>query len=159
MMSACSPCVNVFLGPCSGVTTAAAPNARRTCRFGRVQGLRKVVPNVLSGLCNPDTAIISQIVNFTFDVTDIALNARRGWGAARYQSTRRNSARRGLLVRTSLAAVAFYSAFMGDHVRFCSAAGDEHNLGPIEALKLSAQPVGAMSAELSSFLFSRSCCQ
>lgn len=147
LMVACIPCVNVILmGPVTaGVYFVLLRQMRgEPVDFGMMfKGFEKFVPTFVVGLLQSIPGIISQIVQFTFDLTDIARKARGGSGSGDfYQSDETGAAiAGGLLFLYLLFAAAFFLFSIAWAITFAFALPlvIEHDLGPVEAIKLSAR--------------------
>jgi uncharacterized membrane protein len=146
LLISCIPIVNLFLiGPVLGgyYYFVLRDLDGEPVDFGMMfKGFEKFVPLMVIGLIQAVPGIIFQIFRFTTDMASIF--SRRGIGNGRgdfFQSSQPNiGLAEGLSIMIIIVAVAFliFSIFWGIAFFFAVPLAMEHNLGPIEAIKLSA---------------------
>ena len=147
LMIACIPCLNVLLmGP---VTAGFYYVLLRDMRgepvdFGMMfKGFEKFVPTLVVGVLHSVPGIISQGVQFSFNVSDAILKTTgAGRGGDFYQSNDAGIALAGgLIVLYLVLAVVFILFSIAWAITFAFALPlvMEHDMGPIDAIKLSAK--------------------
>lgn len=146
----CIPCVNVFLmGPMMGGVYYVALRAMRgePVEFGMMfKGFEKFVPLMVIGIIQSIPGIIYQVLNFSFRLSDIGLRAIQGGSGSRdidfYQAGEPEILLAGgLLVVVIVVSIVLmlFSIAWAITFTFAIPLAMEHNIGPIEAIKLSAR--------------------
>lgn len=145
----CIPCVNVLLvGPMMGGVYYVALRAMRgdTVDFSMMfKGFEKFVPLMVVGLIQSIPAIISQILDITFRVSDVFLKASsRSGGSTFFQSSGPDKdvfLAGGVLVVVLIVGALFFLFSIAWSITFAFAIpiAMEQNIGPIDAIKLSAR--------------------
>jgi len=142
----CIPCVNVFLaGPLMvGIYIAVLTKMRGgVVTFDMLfKGFEKFVPAMVVGLIQNIPEIISTVLRFTINLADLGLKSRGGRDFDFFAPSDMAPALAGglivLIIIVVLASIAFGIAW---HITFMMALPllAEHDLGPMEAIKLSAR--------------------
>ncbi len=147
LMISCIPCLNVLLlGPVNaGVYYVLLRDMRdEPVDFGMMfKGFEKIIPTLIVGLLQSVPGIIWQVVNTTADLTRILMTIGRGAsGSIFYQSDGTDVAIAGGLVAIYIVlGVLFFLFSIAWAITFSFALPlvMEHDISPIEAIKLSAK--------------------
>jgi len=147
LLIACIPCLNIFiLGPVMGGVYYVALRDMRgePVDFGMMfKGFEKFVPLMVIGLIQSIPGIIIQILQYVFQFSSAILDSRRGRGIDYdFQASGSDFALgTGMIILFVIIALAvMIFGFLWWLALFCAVPlAMEHNLGPIEAIKLSAQ--------------------
>ncbi len=146
LITSCVPCVNIFiLGPMMGGVYLVALRDMRgeAVDFGMMfKGFEKFVPLMVIGLLQAIPGIIAQVLQFTLDLGRIGLQGGSVSDPSFFQAAGRDSAIAGGLVILavvigvlfSILAIVWWMVFF-----FAVPLAMEFDVGPVEAIKLSAQ--------------------
>ncbi len=143
----CIPCVNFLLvGPMMGGVYFVALRAMRgePVEFSMMfKGFEKFVPLMAVGVLQSVPAIIWQILDFTFRISDVAIRATRGTrdGDFFQSSDTDIMIAGGFLAVIIVVSIAFFFLSIAWAITFAFAVPlvMEHNLSPLDAIKLSAR--------------------
>jgi uncharacterized membrane protein len=150
VMVACVPCVNVIvMGPVTAGVYFVMLRAMRgePVEFSMMfKGFEKFVPTMVIGIIQSVPGIIYQGVQFSFDIgrilSQIGAGSRRGGGDLYQISDEAGIAIAGGLIALYLVFIVgfiIFSIAWGVTFAFALPLAIEHGLGPVEAIKLSAQ--------------------
>jgi len=145
IMTGCIPCLNLFLvGPImGGIAYVVLRDMRREpVEFGMMfQGFQKFVPLMVIGLLQAIPGIIMQGIQFTFRFAELGMRGNRNGDFDYFQSSGVNALGAGVLLIIALVGIAFailgivwWACFF-----FAIPLAMEHDLGPVDAIKLSAR--------------------
>lgn len=145
VLIACVPCLNFFLlGPVMGGVYYVGLRDMRgePVEFGMMfKGFEKFVPLMVIGLLQSIPSIIAQIIQYTFQIGTSFIDASRTRDLDFFQVSGSDVASGGILVIGLILVVVFtvigflwWAAFF-----FAVPLALEHDLGPMDAIKLSAQ--------------------
>lgn len=144
ILTGCIPCLNVFLmGPVMGGVAYVVLRDMRgePVDFGMMfKGFEKFVPLMVIGVIQAVPGIIVQIIQFTVDLGRLGLGGAKGGQSQFFQSSERDVALAGgMLVVAAVAGLAFaiFAVIWWAVLFFAIPLAMEHDLGPIEAIKLS----------------------
>lgn len=148
LLTGCIPCLNLFLiGPImGGIFYLALRDMRREpVEFGMMfKGFEKFVPLMVIGLIQAIPGIIAQIVQITFRLGALGLNSRGRRGDLDFYQSSANpdfAIATGLLVIILIITLVFviFALVWWAIFFFAIPLAFEHDLGPVDAIKLSAR--------------------
>src|SRR5258706_8544240 len=147
ILAGCIPCVSLFLlGPVMGGVFYVVLRDMRgePVEFGMMfKGFEKFVPLIVVGLLQAIPGIIAQVLRFTVNLGQLGLEGGRRNGSFQFlQSSGPDFAvAGGVLVIAAIVGVVFmiFSVAWAVAFFFAIPLALEHDIGPIDAIKLSAQ--------------------
>ena len=145
IMTGCIPCLNIFLiGPIiGGIAFVVLRDMRREpVEFGMMfQGFQKFVPLMVIGLLQAIPGMIMQGIQITFRFAELGMRGSRNGDFDYFQSSGVNALGAGVLLLIALVGIAFaiFGVVWWACFFFAIPLAMEHDLGPMDAIKLSAR--------------------
>ena len=146
VMTGCIPCINLFLiGPVMGGVYFFALRAMRNepIEFGMMfKGFEKFIPLMIIGLIQSIPGVIAQIFQYAIRFAQLGLGSSRRSGNYEFlQSSGDPALAGGLLIIIAIVGLVFFVVGIVWWAVFFFAIplAMEHDLGPVEAIKLSAR--------------------